>query len=379
MGNRSTMRKVNSIFTNNPKIKVLHISNKGSFHGGVQKILCNLIEHLDRTKIEPYFASIYDGEVAEYIKKLGITFIKLNEFRRSNPLPFLYSQIQLIFLILKNKINIIYNNQCDDTFYTWMPARLTSTKIVIHHREGNVSRMGKFFLNHVDCNICMSSWQNETFLNNKAVLVYEGIDLESIHEVAEHDKSKSIVDPKKQLVVGLVGRIAPMKGQDTYINAAKIVLERRPDVRFFMYGEINSGYYQDYYLELLDMIKKYGIGDKVLFRGFVSKEEDIYPELDISVVPSLFEPFGRVIIEAMAFCKPVIATNVAGPLDIITEQTGILVPVNDPKSLANAILFLADNPEVRDNMGKAGRERVEKYFTIEGTLSKIYDIYEKLF
>lgn len=372
------MKGTKSKSTKNQRINVLYITNKERFHGGVQKILCHLMEHLDRSRVKPYFISVYDGEVTEYIRNLGVPFLKINGFKRSNPIPFIYSQIQLIYLILKKKINIIHNNQCEDTFYTWLPAFLTNTKIIIHHRDGNVSRMGKFFLNHVDCNICMSNWQNEKFLNNKAVLIHEGVELQNIRQHIEDAKAKPTMEVKKQLVVGLVGRIAPMKGQDTFINAAKIVLDRMPDIRFFMYGEINSGYYQDYYLELLNMIKKYKIGDKVLFRGFVNKEEDIYSELDISVVPSLFEPFGMVIIEAMAFGKPVIATNVAGPLDIVTEQTGILVPVNDPSALADAILFLADNPEVRNNMGKSGRERVEKHFAIEGTLSKIYDVYENL-
>lgn len=372
------MSEAESITIKNRKINILYISNRERFLGGAEKSLCDLIGHLDLSKINPYFVSIYNGEVTEFIKNLGIPYLKICEFRRKNPFPFIRSQIQLIYLILKKRIRIIHNNQRQEAFYTWLPAFLTNTKMILHHRDSSdFSRMDHFFINRADCNISISSWQNDQFFNNKAILIHNGIDLDQIPQQIEDDQT--INGAKKSLLVGLVGRIAPMKGQDTFIEAAKIVLEKLPDVKFNIYGDTNSGYYNDYYLGLINKIKVLELGDTVIFRGYVNNIEDIYPQLDISVVPSLREPFGRVIIESMVFCKPVIATNVGGPLDIVTDQTGILVPVNAPKALAEAILYLARNLTVRENMGKAGRERVERFFTIERTLTKIYEVYESLF
>ena len=373
------MNEMKSMISKGRKINILYLSNLSKFHGGAQKSICELISHLDRSKINPYFVSIYDGEVAKFIKNLGVPYLKINEFRRKNPFPYIISQIQLINLLLRNRISIIHNNQCQDAFYTWLPAFLTNTKMIIHHRDSRaLSRMDRFLVNRADCNISISSWQNDKVLNNKAIVIHNGVDLDKIDQQIEEDSTKTFNGAKISLLVGLVARIAPIKGQHIFIEAAKIVLEKHPDVQFNIYGDINTGLYNDYYLGLINKIKELGLSNKLIFRGYTNNIGDIYPQLDISVVPSLREPFGRVIIESMAFGKPVIATNIGGPLDIVTDQTGILVPVNDPLSLANAILFLADNPAIKASMGKAGRERVENYFTISMTLSKIYDVYKGL-
>jgi glycosyltransferase involved in cell wall biosynthesis len=358
------------------KVNILYVSNQRRMLGGAERIIRDLIDHLDRSQFTPFFASIYDEELASMVKQSGVNFIKLNEFRRTNPLPYIFSQFQLTLFLLKNKINIVHNNQCQDAFYSWLPGRLTNTKMIIHHRDSSqFTKTDLFFINHVDCNICMSSWQNENYLNNKAILVYEGIDLDKVPIVLEDHQIDPIDRTQQGLVVGLAGRISPIKGQLNFINAAKIVLDEKPDTQFLIIGDTKSGYYDDYYMQLLNQIDVLGISGKVIFKGFTKNIHEIYPRLDISVVPSLREPFGMVLIEAMAFSKPVIATNVGGPLDIVTDQTGILVPVNDPDALAAAILKLIHDPQTRESMGKAGRKRVESFFTIERTLSKLYAIY----
>jgi glycosyltransferase involved in cell wall biosynthesis len=375
-----SMAQLESLYTIKRKINILYISNQGDFSGGAQKSLCDIISHLDRKKYNPYFVSIHDSEVTGFIKDiLGVPCIKINEFKRRNPFPHIISQLLLIYHILRNRIDLIHNNQLSDTFYTWLPAFITKTKMIIHHRDSNVlSGMDRFLINRADCNICVSSWQNNTFLNKKAVIIHNGIDLNKIHQQIDTDQVKTNNDIKKPITVGLVGRIAPIKGQNILIEAANIVLEKFPNAKFLLYGKIAPGVYIDYYHGLVDKIKELGLGEQVLFQGYRDEIGDIYPQLDISVVPSLREPCARVIIESMAFSKPVIATGVGGSKDLVTQQSGILVPVNDPNALAEAILLLANNPSMRFKMGKTGRERVESNFTIERTLTKINAVYETL-
>lgn len=360
-------------------INVLYVSNQKRLLGGAERIMHDLITHIDRSKVTPFFASTYDEELALLIKQSDVSYLKLSEFHRSNPLPYFYSQLQLILFLLKNRIQIVHNNQCQDAFYSWLPAVATNTRTIIHHRDSSpFTSRDLFFINHVDCNLCMSNWQNEHFLDNRAILVHEGIDLARIPIQLNDHQTQLVNKTRKELVIGMAGRIAPIKGHHTFIAAARIVLDQEPETRFVIVGDTNSGYYADYYQQLIDLIDSLGMCERVIFQGFMRNPEEIYPQMDVFVVPSLREPFGMVLLEAMAFSKPVVATNIGGPQDIVTDQTGILVPVNDPAALGAAILRLIHDQQLRKDMGNAGRERVETYFTMEKSLARLYEIYDDL-
>lgn len=371
--------RAGTMWSDKRKINVLYVSNQKRLLGGAERIMRDLIAAIDRSRVTPFFASIYDEELASLIKQSGVSYLKLGEFRRSNPLHYLYSQLQLIYFILKNRIQIIHNNQCQDVFYSWLPAVLTNTRIIIHHRDSSpLTARDVFFINHVDCNLCMSSWQNEHFLENRAILVHEGVDLARIPIQPNGYRTKPANPAKGAVVVGLAGRIAPIKGHHIFVEAARIVLDQEPDTRFVIVGDTTSGYFADYYQQLKSRIDTLGMRECVIFQGFMRNPDEIYPQMDISVVPSLREPFGMVMLEAMAFSKPVVATNVGGPLDIVTDKTGILVPVNDPAALAAAILRLVRDPYLREKMGNAGRDRIETHFTMEKSLARLYEIYDDL-
>ena len=121
---------------------------------------------------------------------------------------------------------------------------------------------------------------------------------------------------------------------------------------------------------------------KVKFVGKVSNKEvvDFYNASDIVIVPSLEEPFGRVVIEAMACKKPVIGTNVGGiPEIIVDKQTGFLIPPKNPEYLEKSILTLIENKKLRRSMGKEGYKRVLNKFTVEKSFKKIETIFKKLY
>jgi len=180
--------------------------------------------------------------------------------------------------------------------------------------------------------------------------------------------------------VGVVGRLDPKKGQHVFIEAVREIhsMESKVRVVFQIIGDWDSSHYQDYKKTLYELRKRYGLEKVVQFRKWQNDSAGIYRELDICVVPSIRESFGRVVIESLACATPVIATNIGGALDVVTEECGILVPVNDHLQLAKAIMYLAERPELRHQMGKAGRARVERHFTIHNTLDTLYQVYSQL-
>ena len=121
------------------------------------------------------------------------------------------------------------------------------------------------------------------------------------------------------------------------------------------------------------------MSDHIVFTGFC---DDVYPLLsmmDVFVLASTSEGFGIVLLEAMALCRPVVATSVGGiPEIVIHGQTGLLVKANDSLGLARTISHLLTNREQAVAMGKRGRERVETYFSIRSEIAKLESLYAEL-
>jgi glycosyltransferase involved in cell wall biosynthesis len=143
-------------------------------------------------------------------------------------------------------------------------------------------------------------------------------------------------------LVGIVGQIARWKGQDVFLAAARLVAERRPEVRFAVVGAcLFPGNEAAYEAELHRLVRAWDLGDRVTFTGAVDPVDPVMAALDVLVHASrLPEPFGRVLVEAMAQGTPVVATaNGAGP-EVVAPGAGLLVPPERPELLADAVLDL---------------------------------------
>jgi glycosyltransferase involved in cell wall biosynthesis len=117
----------------------------------------------------------------------------------------------------------------------------------------------------------------------------------------------------------------------------------------------------------------------VVFAGHRTDVPEILQALDIFVLPSNWEGLPNAVLEAMAAGLPVVATRVGGVPEVVVEgQTGILVPPRDPNALADALLTLLRDPNLRRRMGQAGRQRVQEYFSVDQMVSKTETLYEQL-
>jgi len=175
----------------------------------------------------------------------------------------------------------------------------------------------------------------------------------------------------RPFTVGLVGRLSPWKGQDVFLRAFALAFpggcERAHLVGSAMFGE------QDWEAELRALAGSLGIAERVDFRGF---RDDIWQELallEVAVHASTTpEPFGQVVLEAMAAGVPIIASAEGGPAEVVTDGVdGLLVEPRDPAVLAAALHRLAADPTLRDALVKAGRKTAQEYSperTAEGLL-----------
>lgn len=171
----------------------------------------------------------------------------------------------------------------------------------------------------------------------------------------------------------MTGRLVEKKGMKYMILAMKQIIEKHPDTLLKIVGE---GPLED---ELKELVRMNYLGNNVTFLGSISDEE-YYKELEsssIAVLPCIITENGDrdvcplTLQEAMSMELPVVSTNVHSVPELIdNEVSGILVPPKDEKQLANAIIRLLDNPQLRQNMGEKGREKIIKEFNIESQVDK---------
>jgi glycosyltransferase involved in cell wall biosynthesis len=205
----------------------------------------------------------------------------------------------------------------------------------------------------------------------KVVPIHNGVDLSSFPEF------QAAVKTKERAILS-VGRFAWSKGHIFLIDAMPAVLSEYPDTKLWLVGEFLPTRAS---VPLQQHIKKLGIEKSVFFTGRVSKKRlnYLYHEAEVYVQPSLYEPFGITVLEAMSMRKPVIATSVGGIPEIIkNDREGILVEPRNSLQLAEAISEMLSDPSRRRKIGNNARKRVEEEFTWEKNASKTLKLYNHM-
>ncbi len=208
----------------------------------------------------------------------------------------------------------------------------------------------------------------QNFADDRIRVIHNGLDAQRFLSRAGRERTRGSLGLRAdQVFVAVVGRVHFWKGQDYFLDAVRRMPTDAPDIMFGIIGGVYDSHPDDQLSRLRRMVAEWGIERKVIFRQYETGIEDLYSAVDVAVVPStLPEPFGLVSIEAMAAGKPVIATAHGGSLEIVEDEvTGYLVPLNRPDVLAEKILTLAKDQDLRNRMGEAGRRRVEERFTVE--------------
>ncbi|UCE24391.1 MAG: glycosyltransferase family 4 protein [Candidatus Zixiibacteriota bacterium] len=174
-------------------------------------------------------------------------------------------------------------------------------------------------------------------------------------------------------VIGSAGRMVAVKGFDIFLKAGRILLEKRPDVRFLLVGD--GPQLED----LQKLAKELGIDGQVRFPGFRNDMTDLLNCLDVFVVSSHHEGIPTVVLEAMALKKAVVATSVGGMIEMLdADVSGILVPPSNAGAIASACERLLNDSALRERLGRAAREKVERHFSARTQAEKVVDIYRQL-
>ena len=207
--------------------------------------------------------------------------------------------------------------------------------------------------------------------------IYDGIDCDEFRPGRGPMVRREFGIPEDAPVVGIVGHLQRWKGQHLVVEAVARARELQPALRCLIVGGVHRQG-AEYAAELRARIASAGLEGHVLLTGARTDVPACLDAMDVVIHASIRpEPFGRVMIEAMALGRPVIAPREGGPLEIVVDgETGILVPPRDAAALAQAISRLVADPEERRAMGRAARARVDAVFDIRHHVRAIEAVFD---
>lgn len=288
--------------------------------------------------------------------------------------PFKVSRLARLFR--SNGVDIIIINDSRDLKLAGLAARKADVKRIIYRRGSAIpirnSLSNRWIFKHLVNDIIANSHETaRTILKNNPRLfskdkihtVYNGIDLPRFDGLP----SNPLYDRQgDEVIIGHAGRLTRQKGQIYLLEMACMLKEKGVGFKLLIAG---TGPLED---ELKNETLARKLSENVIFPGFTENIKDLMHASDIFVLPSLWEGFGYVLIEAMACQLPVVAFNNSSNPEIVTGgETGILVEADNTAAFTNAVISLASNKPLRTKMGAAGRQRVEKYFTLNHSVDQI--------
>ncbi len=361
------------------RYNILYLDS-GSGIGGGQRSLLLLLKHLDTTRFRPFLGCLGDSMLAAAARKAGHPIIPLDlpkqhdkgdKLRRftindiRHDLRQLKVIFQLLWVLAEKQIDFIHANSLAAGLIGGVAAKLYGVPIVMHKRYatayGVLDRICDALLDRVILVSEATRWKFAP--SSKQALIYNGVELPSfqLSPKAETLRADLGLDPDA-LLIGIVTRITPEKGIHTLIEATA-TLKPSPAVQLLVVGGPYFPKDAEYIDALKAQAKELGISDRVIFTGFLEDVGAILSLLDVVLLASTIpEACPRTIIEAMAAGVPVIATPLGGSKELVTPETGILVPAEDADAFAAAITQLVEDVERRNRMGKACRLRAEQLF-----------------
>lgn len=383
-----------------------------SFYGADSELHAQLLRYMDRSQVSLSVALTQalreTPEISAklYFEKIPGIVVRPTEFGRSredmrgagdyaaNLVRTFGGLLGLAGFIRAHRIQVIHGTEKPrDAFYGTLLAKLTGARSVVHMHVSYGDWLAsnvKWALRNADAIIAVSPFSAKSivdagFAAGKVHTVLNSLDLASQRwnsRSTAREVRASLGIPEGAVVMGVVSRLFLYKGHRDLLDALARVKDQMPDYRLVIVGEDDPRAHPgggSFTEELKAQAAALGISQNIIFTGFRTDIPQLMESFDIYTMPSWEEPFGMVYIEAMALNKPVVAWRQAGPEEIVVDgETGFLPAPKDIEALSACILRLAQSAELRAQFGRAGRQRVEDYFSSKRMCADVVSIYQSI-
>ncbi|MCX8082765.1 MAG: glycosyltransferase family 4 protein [bacterium] len=317
--------------------------------------------------------------------------------REINPVLDIICLIKLFIFFKKNRYDIVHTHSAKAGILGRIAAKIAHrSTVVIHTIHGpsfydyqpflqnflyiTAEKIASFF---TDKFICVGEIMKERYLSagignqSRYVVIYSGFDIKPYLEAekSREESRRKLGIKENEKVIGMVGRLFYLKGQEYLIKAFADIVKEYPDVKLLLVGD---GILRK---QLEDYAREKGILSKVIFTGLVPPEEipEYIAVMDILAHTSLREGLPKAVAQGFAGGRPVVAFDVDGAKElVINDKTGYLIPPKDIVMLREKLLFLLKNSEISYKMGNAGRKIVQELFPVEKMVDRIEKLYMEL-
>jgi glycosyltransferase involved in cell wall biosynthesis len=371
--------------------------------GGSDIALLRMIHALDRERWAPVVALPHEGPLSALLEEAGaeLRYVPMRQLRTlpspryqlgyfASLLPGVY---HLRDLIRSDRIDLVHSNSLY-SLYGAFAARLAGQRHIWHVREipprivvarrllaTAVRRLSSVVIAMSDA--CVEGLFGPGRPPLNLVVLPDGLDLSRWGAVVSGARIRAELGFADDIpLIGFIARLDPWKGLDVFLQAARLVAEREPRAQFLVVGEAPEGFerYRDRMKHLATVL---GVASRVYFLGWRYRLDDI-PEVMAALTvlchtPVKPEPFGLVLIEAMAVGCPVVAARAGGPLEIIEDGvSGWLVPPGDAAAFADRLCRAIATPEARRRIIAGGRARVAERFSSARFAADLAHVYERV-
>ena len=382
----------------NNKIKICHIITR-LIIGGAQENTIFTVEGLLKKGYDVTLISGPglgpEGSLVEKVKRKGIKLIIIPELRREiNPFLDTITFLKLYSLIKKEKYILVHTHSSKAGILGRIAAKLAYWRIIIIHTVHglpfypeqhkllnftyvNLERFCSLFTNKI---ICVGRVMKEKTLSahigkeKKFVVIYSGFAVEKYTDpqIEPLRERKKYGLKENDLVIGKIGRLFPLKGQEYLLWVLPQIKRRFPRIKLVFVGE------GILHQTLEEMAESLGIRNAVIFTGLLPAGEipKVISTFDLLCHTSLREGLPKTVAQGLAAGKPVVAFDVDGTKEaIINEETGYLVPAKNAKELASTILKALSNMDKSISMAREGQRLIKKLFPIEVMVNSIEKVY----
>lgn len=366
------------------KLTILHtIETAGP--GGAETVLLNLATGLDPARFRSLAVVCGEDWLTRQLRAHSVEtiLVKWNKWYDLR-LPRAMAR-----LVREQNVDLIHSHLPDQNFYSCLAGRMTGRPVVAtyhgavelaHLREPRQAL--KFWLVKRSaarvvtvCDHVRGLLVEAGFDSRRLERIYNGIAPERYAAARNGHLRASLGLRNGAPLVGMVANVRQSKGYEFYIRAARQVADAVPEARFLAIGDLHP----ELSRPLVELVRELGLEDRFHFLGFREDVPALLGELDVFVLASTSEGFPLVTLEAMAAGKPMVVTRCGGPPEAVEDaRTGFLVPPGDADALAEKITAVLADPARAAAMGAAGRERVQREFTLEKMVREYEQLYERV-
>lgn len=350
----------------NPKPRILWIYGYSDAFGGSWNSLRDSVRHFDPQAFDVRALLPCRGSTSRDLEVLGLPVFCRAAVPAGRNLRYLRAVWSICRLLARETIDLVYFAD----YAAWKPAalvaaRLAGVPVVAHlHAVFNEDFVADRYLRTVEAIIGNSRATLNPLRRHVAAerlhVVYNGLDFEVFGPGSDR---RGQFFPRTSPLVGFVGIFRPEKGIEYFLEMVRILRPAHPQVRYLLVGGDSPVSSRGWLEKMMRRADDLGICDVVRFTGSRTDIPEMMRSLDVLVVPSLTEGFGRVIVEANAVGTPVVGSDVEGIPEVIEPGlTGLLVPPRDPQALATAVERILADPVWRARVAAVAPKRVRERF-----------------